>query len=61
VDSWPLGKALNQSLLHRLREDVLKSLDLGGVFVGDHGHLVTAVKDGPNQIRSQGLLESPGW
>jgi hypothetical protein len=58
VDSWPLGKALHQSLLHGLREDVSKSLDLGGVFLGDHGHLVPPVKDGPAPIRQ--TVDLPG-
>jgi hypothetical protein len=44
VDSWPLGKALYQSLLHGLRKDVSKSLDLGGVFLGDDG-LFSAARD----------------
>jgi hypothetical protein len=31
-----------------LAEHARQSLDLGGVFVGDHGHLVAPVEDGPS-------------
>jgi len=37
---------LDQILLNGLAEDVTKTLNLRGVLVGDHGHLVAAVKDG---------------
>jgi hypothetical protein len=46
VDARPLADALHQVFLHRLAEDVSQALDLGGVLVGDDGHLIPPVEDG---------------
>src|SRR5947209_9625615 len=44
--SGPLLDPLDKVFLDRLREHVLEALDLGGLFAGDHGHLVAALEDG---------------